>query len=363
MNNGGLLLISASENGNTIRNILAVVLNPISRQENRFPLITKITFIENNTLDHIRLNGETYKLWEGYEKILGSLGLSNIEVRRRKIENNEVDIPNLVVSAVHEVGKNNLIIDLTSGMKDITGPLYTSATLCDICNVIYIEVKRDSNNSFYTLDLESNDINEKINVRRFRAIEEMQNLASLNSMEFIIYKKILEDLLIDCDSAKFQMFCLNLSAAIEQYFSSQEFKYKDCIRSVGIACEDITGRIKKYLLLKIDKEIHTKAEDKYKSKDTIEICNKYFLDLSRGKVLNKEDKSSFQVLSKYFRFIPSIHYMIKTIRTYRNIVSHNIQIDIHREDAKIVLETMLTMVQGLHNAGFLYELFKEEATD
>lgn len=191
MNTGGLLIIPSNKNGNALKNILSIIFNEQSKKFHNLPYVNKIIFLETDDLKEIQLNGKTYPISIFYENILNFLNLTKVELRRKKIMNYSTEIPNIIVSAICEVGKNNIILDLTNGKRDITGSLYTSANICEIENMIYIEVYRKNEGmGFYDLSTDDNDINKKYHLTKFRPLEEIENLASLNFMEFIAYKKI-----------------------------------------------------------------------------------------------------------------------------------------------------------------------------
>ena len=166
----GILIIPSSPNGDTIENILRIVFDQQSIVDNSLPCVDKVTFLESGNLTGMKLHGTSYSLASGYEEIFLRLNLAHIECRRRKINKYAEEIPSIIMSAIREVGRENIILDLTSGKKDITGSLYTAATICNISNMIYVEVLRRSDNCFYVLANEDN-IQSKYTLTKFQSLD------------------------------------------------------------------------------------------------------------------------------------------------------------------------------------------------
>lgn len=59
--------------------------------------------------------------------------------------------------------------------------------------MIYVQVKRDKDGKFYHLNEEKN-INDLYELTTFKALDDIQVLASMNGMEFIMYKKKIDEL-------------------------------------------------------------------------------------------------------------------------------------------------------------------------
>lgn len=364
MDISGLLLIPSNKNGNAIKNILSIVFNKCSIEYNNLPFIDKITFLETDDLKEIQLDGETYSAHIFYEKVLTALNLNEIELRRKKIHNYATDIPNTIVSAIHEVGKNNIVLDLTNGKRDITGSIYTVASICEIENMIYIEVYRQNNGKdFYELSTNDITINNKYHLTKFKPLDEMENLASLNFMEFIAYKKNIANIKYENNCQKLELYCEHLNNAIEFYFQS---KTDQCIRNIGIVNEELVGLISKILAEKynsITKIIEKHGNSTKRSSNIfyyIDICNDAYINLCGRKSLTKEEMEARIQLSEVFSYIPTLSHLLTSIKNYRNQVSHGLNNHLHKEDAKIVIDFILKILNGLKQSGLLLEILNNE---
>lgn len=367
MNTGGLLIIPSNKNGNALKNILSIIFNEQSKKFHNLPYVNKIIFLETDDLKEIQLDGKTYPISIFYENILNFLNLTKVELRRKKILNYSTEIPNIIVSAICEVGKNNIILDLTNGKRDITGSLYTSANICEIENMIYIEVYRKNEGmGFYDLSTDDNDINKKYHLTKFRPLEEIENLASLNFMEFIAYKKNISDIKNSSICQKLDLYCNYLNNAVEYYFQPKSDSIYQCIRSIGIINEDLIGLINMNLLKRFESVIKTIEKHGKSTKDKsnnfyyIDICNDAYIKLHGKNLTKEEDEKTFSKLSEVFLYIPTLSYLLASIKTYRNQASHGLDDCLHKEDAKIVIDFILKILNGLKQSGLLMEILTNE---
>ena len=83
----GVLIIPASYNGSAIKNILSVVFNEQIITEHKLPSVDRITFLQTNDLEKIKLGDKEYSPLVAYEKILKDLNLDSKEIRRKKSKN------------------------------------------------------------------------------------------------------------------------------------------------------------------------------------------------------------------------------------------------------------------------------------
>ena len=229
----GLLIMPVSFNGATMRNILNALFSPVVREQYRLPQIQTVSFLlQDATMKKVKIDAEEFPMPEACFRLVKEVE-TRAEVRFVTVVDYAKDIPQTILKAVKEVGKANLVLDLTSGKKDITGILYTAACISEIENMIYIEVGHEGENgAFYKLSASDKEIAGKVNVTKFETISEIENLASLNHMDFIIYKKSVQEILPNQN----EEYHVKFNHAIDYYFSKN---YQECIREIGLLNESI----------------------------------------------------------------------------------------------------------------------------
>ena len=360
----GLLLIPSTQNGATLKNVLAVVFNRISRENNNIPDIGKVTFLENSTLKKIKIDGELLNPSFAYDRLFKELRLKTIELRRIQVDDYTSQVPEIVLSAMKEVGPGNIAIDLTNGLRDITGSLYSSAILCKISNLLYIEVKKYVNangiESFYELDVDDEEIDNKYTLKRFESIKEIEALASMNRMEFIKYSEEVNAIEKKCESTEIKLLCNNLYTAITEYFHGEATYYDQSMRCIGVLNEGFVRKIAEYM------------DDQYRiqeitsgnkgPRERIELYKKRYKELSTKVTKNnfaEDERILFEEMSKIFEALPALIYMIRTIQDLRNSVAHKANLS-NKEDAKLMIAIFLRMLTALNNIGILDDVYPDQ---
>ena len=359
----GLLLIPSTQNGATLKNVLAVVFNRFSREKHKIPEIGKITFLENSMLEKIKIEDELFNPADAYEKLINELKLQTIEVRRIKVDDYTSQVPEIVMSAMKEVGVENIAIDLTNGLRDITGSLYSAASLCKISNLLYIEVKKHADvngmESFYKLDVDDPKIDEKFTLKRFESIKEIEALASMNCMEFIMYSEEVRAIERKCESTEVKLLCNNLYTAITDYFRGKATCYDQSMRCIGVLNEGFVRKIAEYM----DSQycIETITSGNKGPRERIELYKKKYKDLSTKdskKNITKEERVLYEKMSKIFNALPAMLYMIRSIQDLRNTVAHKANMS-NREDAKLMIVIFLRMLTVLNDIGVLDDVYPD----
>ena len=340
----GLLIMPVSINGASMRNILNVLFSPVIREQYRIPKIQTISFLHQESVAKaVMVNGKKLSAVEACHQLVKEVDMG-VEVRFVPIIDYAKEIPQTILKAVKEVGKSNLVLDLTSGKKDITGILYTAACISEIENMIYIDVCRDAGTGdFHLLSAADSKIGDKVKLTKFETISEIENLASLNHMDFIIYKKSVQEILPENDGTpNNEDYHVKFNHAIDYYFRKE---YQNCIREIGLLNESIMKRLANAFSTLFEEacpkgmrnlDIIMKLQMKY------EEC----ADPKRrdGKVgLQK----AYERLHPVFDHFPAIFEMVSAIHNYRNLVSHDKHFTPMRDDAKLVIDLMLRVCRSL----------------
>lgn len=332
-------------------NILNVIFSPVIREKFKFPTIKKITFLQTADTKEIIIDKKSYSVADGCDLLLERIGGEDIEIRRKTVKTPAIDIPQIILSAVKEVGKENLILDLTVGKKDITGFLYTAACISELRNTIYVDVLRNPQTSnFYNLEIDDKTIDQKIKITQFQAIQEIENLASLNCMDFILYKKSIDEFVPKCDENNFSRF----HHAIDSYFAKE---HKNCIRDIGEINENLIFRFSKFFKANFSEYY---KENKYKFFSIRDLQSSYeqFLDPKKQAL----GEAQFKALHSFFGHFPALFEMLSLVKNYRNLASHDNSFahELKRDDAKLVIDTELRLFRSLSEIEFFAKEIKDE---
>lgn len=356
--NGGILIISSSPNGDTIENILRIIFDNQSAMEHSLPHVDRVTFLETEGLTKMKLRGEMYSLSAGYEKIFARLGLEYVEFRRRRIVKYAEEIPAIIMAAIREVGREQIILDLTSGKKDITGSLYTAATICNISNMIYVDVLRHPDTSTFYVLADEITIQNKYTLSKFHSLDALERLAAQNCMEFVIYKKSVEQINDRYRNQSLDIYCSHLINAVDNYFNGNAHALSQSIRNIGVINEQLIGVVSRALVNKYQNLNVSFAQNSVFG--PISAYSDEYHKLSGKKNRTPAEEVKLTELSKVFSFVPTLFYLLKSIQLYRNLVSHEIHPVINREDAKLMIDMMLKMLNGLCDSDLASELFDNE---
>ena len=340
----GLLIMPVSVNGASMRNILNVLFSPVVREHYRLPQIQTVSFLVQEAVMKVTIDGEKFSVPEACLRLVKEVD-TRAEVRFVPVVDYAKDIPQTILRTVKDVGKSNLVLDLTSGKKDITGILYTAACISEIENMIYIDVCRDEDTgTFYELSKLDTEIAKKVRVTKFQSISEIEDLASLNHMDFIIYKKSVQEILPNEDDD----YHVKFGHAIDYYFSKD---YKNCIREIGLLNESIVECLAEHLLEHFQ-EPPLKGTDNL---GTILNLQREYEKCANPKRWNEKNglQKTFERMWPVFRYFPALFEMVSAIVNYRNLVSHPKPFIPERDDAKMVIDLMLRVCRSLSELKWL----------
>lgn len=317
-------------------NILAILTDESVIHEFELPHVNKILFLESLDLSGINIGGIIHSVGAAFELIWDKMNLNSIEMRKKRIHSMS-DVSDLVSSAVHEVSPENIIIDLTSGRKDLTGSLYTAATISGIKNMVYIEVKKDDAGSFFDLSTDPYKIG-KFSMKKFEGLSELQELASMNSIEFIEYKKLILNFQSQFDDpSPFVAECVqHMDNAINLYFLN---KYGNCIHTIGLLNEQLVGKVASAL-----KTCFPPVDNNNNSNEAYKTIREYqtkYEDLCKNRNRQSEEqKALFVLYDQFFHPVRGAFHLFSLIRSYRNAASHEGH-NFSRDEAKLLIQTMI----------------------
>lgn len=353
MERKGILFIPLSYNADSMKNIINIVFCNEYCSANKLPYVDKINFLATTEFDsNLMYQGKKITGSAFCQIIRQEIGDDCVEIRQRVVSSYARDIPKVIMDGVKEVGKENIIIDLTCGKKDITGSLYTTASIGQISNMIYVEVPRidgvfpvfDRNDYEYMLG--------KFFMTRYESLDEIEKIASMNGMDFIFYKKNIQEIRQSISSLKIESFCNQLEHVVEQYFSENENNYRNAIRTLGLINEDIINSIAIELYSQYE-SLGLKAYNPKKSLNTVAE-----LELIYQQKETPDEKK--QLLDPFFSKIPTAYELFETIRIYRNRASHYIDYKYKREEVKLLIDMVMLIFNGLIESGMASTIWADE---
>ena len=363
----GILIIPSNKNGDTLLNILSIIFDEKAKSIYKLPDIRKITFLETDSLNEneniIVIRGEVFSQPEAYKKMLNMLGLKGMEIRVKELVDYVKDIPEVLMSAVNETGdQDQVVLDLTNGTKEITGTLYMAGTICGIKQMIYVQVKRNEEGKFYQL-YEKGEKLDLFDLTTFKALEDIQILASMNGIEFVMYKKKIEALRNNRHSFLWESICSRLDDAVNYYFGFNDSDALHAIQSIGLLNEALIKIISKQFKGIWEKYNRDSNRKKGFSYDDIRVCEKWYnqqtLKVRNGSI-SSEKKKQWEEYGNIFQYVPNLFDLVNAERVYRNNVSHGLQSSLKKEDAKVAIIIILKIIDGLECSPLKEELFADE---
>lgn len=363
MKKSGVLIIPSNKNGDTLLNVLSIVFDKETKKKHKFPDIKKITFLETDDVNEsdpkIKLNEEYLSQPDAYKKMLNILGLKGMEIRAKELVDYVKDIPEIIMSAINETGdQDQIVLDLTNGTKEITGTLYTAGTICGIEKMIYIQVKRDQDGKFYHLN-EEKDKTDLYDLTTFKALDDIQILASMNGMEFIMYKKKIDELRNRKNTDFFNDLCVRLDNAVGYYFDGSESGIPQAIQNIGIMNEHLMRAvIRSFEPIWRENE---KDQNRRLKPNVLRESQEWYLNQEQSVREGKlKDTKKWEDYNMLFRTAPNFCNYFYMEKVYRNMVSHGLKQELKKEDAKAAITIMFRMIDGLLESSLSEEIFADD---
>jgi hypothetical protein len=221
------LMVASSGNVDTFTNVLWAINKHLSD----FLRIEKLLLLDTGdaTLDFAGLQQRAHM-------VLGRA----VEMRVKPLgDDSQWLIPRVVVDGANEVGRDGLVVDLTTGTKTVSAILYACASFSQLRHLYYVSVERGEK-GFYNLWLEP-DAEKKHKLSALSPLEDVHELASHSFFDLIFYREELDkiDKRVKLGSdlaASVQEVTNYLRTALPHFFSKNP-DYLSAMRSIGAARE------------------------------------------------------------------------------------------------------------------------------
>ena len=335
---------------------------------------------------------KTYELGVAYRQIQEKLGLDSIEIRYKKIQSEAEQIPDIIGDAIREIGlKEKIIIDLTTGKKEMTGSLYTAGTLSGIDNMVYVDVKKNKESGkFYSL-WKKGPIDGAFQLRKFQPLKELKTLAFSNDIEFVFYKENINSI-NNHNDVVLNKLIEYFSNAVRFYFSNDKKGEKEnlssCVRNIGMFNEKLIGIIYAYFEKVFEEtkgDVGSISKEKSETIGILMMQDIYeYVNRPKGRgpmrkqytaqapfKYNKTDvklpecqqflDETYQKIKVIFDKMPTLYYYLEILRTYRNRKSHaGNSYDVDRIETKLLLDINYFLLKSISQNDVYQALFCEE---
>jgi hypothetical protein len=235
--------------------------------------------------------------------------------------------------------RENIIIDLTNGTKEISSLLYMASSLSKIQNINYISVNRDNTGKFYLLkDKNSEDISKHYKIKRFEPLQEIDSLAKWNFFDLLFYREKINKIFNDYPKEMQEItdrWKVQFNNALDHYFNGEK-KYDSALRTFGVLMEDVSDNLLRII----------KKDNKYSGKKLSYIFEDYFNEI-RKKHRKKETYNNFRDLNF------STDKFLEIVRLYRNQTAHSIKISFKEEDVQMIIMILITLFINIKD--FFYD--------
>ena len=323
------LIISGNPNLGAIRNV--IYLANRHYQEN----LRKILFIDNDTSlqeDGISIEGQRNEMVRSY---IRDVTIESILIRR---ENLHEKIPRLISEKLQIYKHSEIIVDLTNGDKLISSALYASASLSQIENLFFLTVNRDK---FDTVPEELLDTDYTIDI--ISPLKSLESIGKYAYFDIVYYRQRVTDILAIFGLVKFKdsflsnSFEIQIESCISSYFLE---KYPETIANVGQIIEAISLELCERLK-QISKGVITEKLPKdFDGAVTWLRC--HFCDPLRGK-----KNHNLVGYEEELKHLQSIDKLADLVKAHRNISSHPYDFLRGKDEAKLVLNTSLYILEKI----------------
>jgi hypothetical protein len=229
------LLIATGPNKGTLTNVLYAINKRISATHQ----IEKLLIIDIEEVG----GGGSGLSWEDILES-GRLALQrDIEVRKRKLSGDlQSLIPRLLVDGAKEVGRDNVVVDITSGNKTASAILYATASFCRLNHIYYVSVSKRQQ-GFANL-WEETEPEKLFTVINLAPLRDVQHLAALSHFDLIFYLDTFDRLdseASDAVSAELREVTHHLRSSLRLFFELRDNLAS--MQALGTATEHLIGLI------------------------------------------------------------------------------------------------------------------------
>ena len=175
------------------------------------------------------------------EVVKEACGHPALEFRYARVSGDlQTAVPRKLIDGANEVGRENVVVDLTTGSKDLSSILYAAASFSRMDHIYYLNVQRDATGQFPLL-WKQEAAESLYQVVQLAPLREGNELAAQSFFDLVYYADLLSD--INSRSPEQLLYETRLAVGQLQSALSHFFARKQdllaAMRSIGAAREDI----------------------------------------------------------------------------------------------------------------------------
>ncbi len=327
------LILSGNPNLDTIRSVVYLANKHYENQ------INSVLFIDNKgTLFSQKDEPLESKRNDFVRHYINHVSIESVVIEREDLHQR---VPQLLSSKLSTYGPSKIIVDLTNGDKFISSTLYASASLSKVEHLFFLILDR-SKREYPPESLANEDY--KIDV--VSPLENLDAIGKYTYFDIIYYRNKADTAISKIESQELKirlptsLLRTQIDTGITNYFLE---KYPNSISDVGQLIE--------ILCLEIPVCIKNKAKGKIKTKipnsfdESVTWLRTHFCDPLRGKRNNDLD-----IYEQELRDLQTIDKLLDLIKVYRNIASHPYDYLRDKEEAKLVINVSLYILEILANS-------------
>jgi hypothetical protein len=315
----GLLVAVGGPNLDTFTNILCA----LSRQVRSHLSIDKVLVLETTE------GRQQYA--ELRERVRLALG-RDAELRIRTVSNDllQTIIPRVLVDGGREVGRDALIVDLTTGPKTVTAVLYACASFSQLEHLYYISVSKKGS-SFVQLWAES-EPEQYYKAVVLAPIKDVQELASQSFFDLVYYIEKLGKIDERAPARlapEVRHATDQLRTALPLFFGNPPH-FRSAMQAIGNAGEHIVG-----LILEVVKRIDPAGAPATATK-LVDWSQKYRKDAKDGSV------------PPFALAIPGTHVLdtaSRTLLNLRNAAAHGSPVQFSASEVRVAMSIALNLLE------------------
>ena len=313
------LIIPSNLNMSSFENILLAYYD-------KYKEFHSILILETEESDKLDLNKRS--------KMIRDIFSIDIEIREKNIsKNTNVKITEIINNSLRQYKREEIVVDLTNGTKEISSLLYMAASLSQIYNINYVVVGKDEEGKFFVLkNQKKENLSKFYSIKNFRPLQDLNSLGRWNYFDLLFYKdkikKIFETYPEGLNTLT-ETWEIHFKNGLELYFNGEE-KYNNAIQTFGVLLEDVSKILFETL----------SNNPEYNGKN-MSFVFKDFFDNIRKKHKNRE------IFNDYHDNNFVTDYFFKIVREYRNRAAHPSQIKFSEIDVQVIIMIIIIIFSNI----------------
>lgn len=333
----------------TMRNVLY-----FAGQE--FPDINRVCFLEAGDISS---NIDFQKL---HDSVRSSVNKTcDFSVRHIEIDKLQSKVPEILAERIRlNGGREQVVVDMTNGLKKMSSVLYATASLLQIENLIFLSVEPDA------YDKEPEEIEEgEYDLSQVRLLENHEQVNKVGFFEVFYYRDQMKKLVEKIDIQALNSTRLHsqmredLLLAVERYF---EGSYRETTQTIGVVAEDLVFELFDAISDRAQDDITARTPARSNPRKAATLLRSEFCEPLLGALADdpdgtasEQDEREGKELKDYqqeLRSLATADSIFHQLQSLRNFASHPYNQDFQGQtEAKSALQSMLYLLEMIVESG------------